>query len=201
MGEMHSISRSVRINNVSGLAMDVTRAFSDELSVGAEEDKPTFVAAVTMHQSLVFSIAYHILHNPALAEETAQDVFIRLYQDHHKIKSASHLIHWLRRTTTHRCLDILRQCGRHSQVSLNDIEASLPCAQPDQDPVLSQTLRSLVAELPAGARAVVVLRFQEDLEPKEIAELLGIPVNTVKSRLQRALIVLRGKLESLGVSS
>jgi RNA polymerase sigma-70 factor (ECF subfamily) len=48
---------------------------------------------------------------------------------------------------------------------------------------------------------VVVLRFQEDLEPKEIAEVLDLPVNTVKSRLQRALIVLRGKLASLGVSS
>jgi RNA polymerase sigma-70 factor (ECF subfamily) len=199
MGKMHSIRLSTRINDMSGLAMDLTKAFSDELPI--EADKPTFIDAVTMHQSLVFSLAYHILHNPVLAEETAQDVFFRLYQDHHKIKSASHLLHWLRRTTTHRCLDILRQSKGRSLVPLGEIEASLPSAQPDQDPLLTQTLRRLVAELPAGARAVVVLRFQEDLDPKEIAEVLSLPVNTVKSRLQRALIVLRGKLESLGVSS
>jgi RNA polymerase sigma-70 factor (ECF subfamily) len=201
MGKMHSIRRSIRIKDMSGLAMDVTKVYSNALSAETERDRPSFVDAVTMHQSLVFSIAYHILHSRVLAEETAQDVFFRLYQDQHKIKSASHLIHWLRRTTTHRCLDILRQSERRPQVSLDEIKAPLPSVQPEQDPVLSQKLRHLVADLPAGTRAVVVLRFQEDLEPKEIAEVLGLPVNTVKSRLQRALIVLRGRLESLGVSS
>ena len=194
---MHSLSPSVRNNAVNGLAMDITKALSGEMPVEADTDKLAFADAVTTHQSLVFSIAYHILHNPALAEETAQDVFFRLYRDHHKIKSASHLIHWLRRTTTHRCLDILRQSERRSQVSLDEVEVPMASAQPDHDPVMTQTLRRFVAELPAGARAVVVLRFQEDLEPKEIAEVLDLPVNTVKSRLQRALMVLRAKLASL----
>jgi RNA polymerase sigma-70 factor, ECF subfamily len=199
---MHSISPGIRIHAMNGLAMDQARAISGGLSIEGESDKIAFVDAVTAHQSLVFSIACHLLHNPTLAEETAQDVFFRLYQDYHKIKSASHLIHWLRRTTTHRCLDILRHSGRRCQISLDDVEAHLPAAKPDQDPVLAQTLRRLVAGLPAGARAVVVLRFQEDLEPREIAQVLDLPVNTVKSRLQRALIVLRGKLVSLeGVSS
>jgi RNA polymerase sigma-70 factor, ECF subfamily len=182
---------------MSALAMDMTKAISDERTVEVETDKLPFVDALTTHQSLVYSIAYHILHNPALAEETAQDVFFRLYRDYHKIKSASHLIHWLRRTTTHRCLDILRQSERRSQVSLDEIEVPLSSAQPDQDPIMTQTIRRLVAELPAGARSIVVLRFQEDLEPKEIAEVLDLPVNTVKSRLQRALIALRGKIACL----
>jgi RNA polymerase sigma-70 factor (ECF subfamily) len=175
--------------------MDQTGAVSDGLSVEGEMGKFAFVDAVTAHQSLVFSIAYHLLHNATLAEETAQDVLFRLYRDYHKIKSASHLIHWLRRTTTHRCLDILRRSKRRSQLSLEEIVP--PSAPTGQDPILAQTLRRLVAELPAGARAVVVLRFQEDLEPREIAQVLDLPVNTVKSRLQRALIVLRGKLASL----
>jgi len=199
-GKMHSISQGVRISDRNGLVMDVTKASCDELSV-KETDKLAFVDAVTTHQSLVFSIAYHILHNPALAEETAQDVFFRLYRDYPKIKSDTHLIHWLRRTTTHRCLDILRHSERRTQSWNDEIEAPMPLAQPDRDPVLTRKLRRLVAELPAGARAVVVLRFQEDLEPKEIAELLDLPVNTVKSRLQRALIVLRGRLATLGVTS
>lgn len=167
------------------------------LSIDGEADKLAFVDAVTAHQSLVFSIAYHLLRNATLAEETAQDVFLRLYQDFDKIQSASHLIHWLRRTTTHRCLDTLRHSERRTHVSLDELDIDPPSAQPDRDPIMSQTLRRLVAELPAGARAVVVLRFQEDLEPREIAQMLDLPVNTVKSRLQRALIVLRGKLASL----
>jgi RNA polymerase sigma-70 factor, ECF subfamily len=177
--------------------MDQARAISRGLSIEGETERLAFGDAVTTHQSLVFSVAYHMLHNATLAEEIAQDVFFRLYQDYHRIKSTAHLIHWLRRTTTHRCLDILRHSERHRQISLDDIEIHLPSAQPDQEPILGQTLRRLVAELPAAARAVVVLRFQEDLEPREIAQALDLPINTVKSRLQRALIVLRGKLASL----
>ena len=178
--------------------MDQARAISRGMPIEGETTRAAFVDAVTTHQSLVFSIACHMLHNSTLAEEIAQDVFFRLYQDYHRIQSAAHLIHWLRRTTTHRCLDILRHSERHSEISLDDVEIRPPSAQPDQDPILECTLRRLVAELPAGARAVVVLRFQEDLEPREIAQVLDLPVNTIKSRLQRALNVLRGKLESFG---
>ena len=56
-----------------------------------------------------------------------------------------------------------------------------------------------MAALPEKARAIVVLRYQEDLDPAEIARVLGIPVGTVKSQLQRALALLREKLSrSLG---
>jgi RNA polymerase sigma-70 factor, ECF subfamily len=67
------------------------------------------------------------------------------------------------------------------------------------DPMLGTALRKLVAALPEKARAIVVLRYQEDLDPTEIAGILGIPVGTVKSQLQRALTLLREKLSrSLG---
>jgi RNA polymerase sigma-70 factor (ECF subfamily) len=158
---------------------------------------PAFADAVVMHQSLVFSVAYHILRNVSLAEEIAQDVFVRLYQDYSKISSAAHLVFWLRRATTHRCLDHLRHSDRHPQIPLEEGKLPVPSLSTDSDPILARTLQRLVAELPASARAVIVLRFQEDLEPREIAQVLDLPVNTVKSRLQRALIVLRGKLASL----
>jgi RNA polymerase sigma-70 factor, ECF subfamily len=182
--------------------MDESRALPQRLPVEEESAAPAFADAVVMHQSLVFSIAYHLLHNAPLAEEIAQDVFVRLYQDYSKIQNSSHLVFWLRRTTTHRCLDQLRHSERHPHVPLEDVNLPAPVSSEGQDPILALTLRRLVVELPASARAVVVLRFQEDLEPREIARLLDLPVNTVKSRLQRALVVLRGKLASArGVAS
>ena len=60
--------------------------------------------------------------------------------------------------------------------------------------MLSETLRRLVETLPEKARMVVILRYQEDLEPAEISKMLDMPVNTVKSHLRRSLALLRDKL-------
>jgi DNA-directed RNA polymerase specialized sigma24 family protein len=68
---------------------------------------------------------------------------------------------------------------------------------PPGDPVLASKLRRLVAALPEKPRMIVTLRFQEDLEPSEIAEILEMPVNTVKSHLYRALDLLHEKLNAL----
>jgi RNA polymerase sigma-70 factor (ECF subfamily) len=69
---------------------------------------------------------------------------------------------------------------------------TLPASIPDL--MLSQKLRRYVAALPEKQRVVVILRYQEDLDPTEISEVLEMPVNTVKSYLQRSLSTLREKL-------
>jgi RNA polymerase sigma-70 factor, ECF subfamily len=151
-----------------------------------------FSRLVRKHQSMVFSLAYHMLRNAAGAEEVAQEVFLRLYQDLPRIGTDQHLVHWLRRTTAHRCLDILRRPVNRPHLDVAEVEIS---AEPRLvDPFVDRRLRRLVAELSPTARAVIVLRYQEDLEPREIATLLDLPLATVKSRLQRALVLLRAKL-------
>ncbi len=155
-----------------------------------------FVEALGAHQSRVFSLAYHILRNAALAEEIAQDVFLRLYRDFDRLGGEAHLVNWLRRTTTHRCLDLLRRTALRRHVPLEEVEIPAPVPV-EADPLTAREVRRLVARLPPGARTVIVLRYQEDLDPREIASVLGVPVNTVKSRLQRALAVLRARLSSL----
>ena len=82
--------------------------------------------------------------------------------------------------------------------TLRDLEAAfdpLRTKHRDLQAFMASQLERLVAGLPERARAIIVLRFQEDLEPQEIAETLGIPVGTVKSNLHRTLAVLRSRLE------
>jgi RNA polymerase sigma-70 factor (ECF subfamily) len=64
------------------------------------------------------------------------------------------------------------------------------------DPLLKQYIGQLVAALPEIPRLIVILRYQEDLAPAEIAEILDMPNATVKSHLQRALALLRRKVEA-----
>jgi RNA polymerase sigma-70 factor (ECF subfamily) len=108
-------------------------------------------------------------------------------------QSPAHLVFWLRKVTGHRCIDVSRR-HRAEVEQLNDDmpEPASPFREPD--PLLSATLRRLVATLPEGPRMVLTLRYQEDLEPSEIAAILEMPVNTVKSHLRRSLQVLRGKV-------
>jgi RNA polymerase sigma-70 factor (ECF subfamily) len=152
-----------------------------------------FASLVRQHQTMVFSIAWHMLRDRAVAEELAQDVFLSLHQHLAELESPEHVQFWLRRVTSNRALDVARRRQRRPMVSLEN--APEPVAlTPTGDPMLGTALKKLVAALPEKSRAIVVLRYQEDLDPAEIARVLGIPVGTVKSQLQRALALLREKL-------
>jgi RNA polymerase sigma-70 factor, ECF subfamily len=145
------------------------------------------------HQSMVFSLAYHFLHQRDTAEEVAQEVFLSLHRNLKNIQSPAHAVFWLRKVTVQRAIDEGRRRSRRPQVALEDVAE--PAAQtPQQDPLLRDTLQRLIALLPEAPRAVMILRYQEDLDPAEIAEILGMPVATVKSHQQRSLALLRQKL-------
>jgi RNA polymerase sigma-70 factor, ECF subfamily len=150
------------------------------------------------HQSMVFSLAYHFLRDRESAEEVAQEVFLGLHRHLAVIQSPSHAAFWLRRVTVQRAFDEGRRRRRRPQVALEDIAEPAAAARPG-DPLLGETLRRLIATLAEAPRMVMILRYQEDLDPMEIARLLDMPVATVKSHLQRSLALLRGKLERRGL--
>jgi RNA polymerase sigma-70 factor (ECF subfamily) len=151
-----------------------------------------FAGIVRHQQGMVFGIALHFLRDRSAAEELAQDVFLELYRHLGSLKSPEHVTFWLRKVTCHRCIDYARR-RKWSQVSLDDVR-DLPAAATSRDPLLQRILGQLVASLPETPRAVVILRYQEDLTPTEIAEVLAMPIATVKSHLQRSLAMLREKV-------
>ncbi len=165
----------------------------DSLAKAQRGDHAAFAEIVREHQSMVFGIACHFLRDRATAEELAQEAFLELYQHLESIKSSEHLRFWLRRVIGNRCIDTVRRRKIRPVVGLEDVPE--PAASEDRgDPILAGTLRRYVGTLPEAARLVVILRYQEDLAPSEIAAVLDMPVNTVKSHLQRSLAMLREKL-------
>lgn len=164
-----------------------------------EMDK--FEAVVRRHQAMVFSVAYHLLRDRPLAEEVAQDVFLQLYRRLDELKSDEHVVFWLRKVAVHRAIDCARSRGSRTEISLDVEDApEVTAASEAGDPLLTRRLQQMVASLPETARAVVVLRYQEDLGPEEISQILAMPLATVKSHLQRGLAMLREKMSrTLGV--
>jgi RNA polymerase sigma-70 factor (ECF subfamily) len=163
------------------------------LRQAAAGDNQAFAEIVGEHQAMIFSIGWHFLGDRSLAEDLAQEVFLELYQGLAGIESAAHLTHWLRRVAVNRAIDYGRRKKFRRELALEEIHE--PAAgEATADSFLSERLRQTLATLSDKQRMVVVLRYQEDLGPAEIAELLAMPVNTVKSTLHRALEELRGKL-------
>jgi RNA polymerase sigma-70 factor, ECF subfamily len=151
-----------------------------------------FAEIMRRHQSAVFSIALHFLADRSAAEELAQDVFLQLHANLSTLKSEDHMRFWLRKVTAHRCIDYKRR-RRPAQVSLDDAPEPAVPAQ-SADPFLARRLRQYVASLPEKPRLVVILRYQEDMRAEDIAEVLAMPLATVKSHLQRSLAMLREKV-------
>jgi RNA polymerase sigma-70 factor (ECF subfamily) len=161
-------------------------------------DLDAFADLVRHHQRLVFGIACRMLDDRAAAEDLAQDVFVQLHRHLATIESDAHLASWLRRVVTHRAIDAVRERKRRPVTPLDAIaEPAVTTPPSEQDPLLVTWLRTQVAALPAAARAVVVLRYQRELGPVEIAETLDMPLNTVKSHLKRSLAVLRARCARL----
>jgi RNA polymerase sigma-70 factor (ECF subfamily) len=162
--------------------------------------QPDFEQLVDEHQSMVFSLAWRMTGDRGLAEEIAQDVFMEMDRHLGKLESAAHAMFWLRRVTMSRSADALRrrkvrgldlwveieeQHGLRAEVVPSPLGASL-----------GVRLEALLATLPEAQRAALVLRYQEDLTPEEIASTLAAPLATVKSHLQRGLKLLRAKASS-----
>jgi len=158
--------------------------------------QPDFEQIVDEHQSMVFSLALRMTGDRGLAEEIAQDVFMELDRHIAKIESAQHAIFWLRRVTMSRSTDALRRRRVRGIDQWVEIDESHGAREPESGSPLGGRIEALLATLPEAQRATIILRYQEDLTPAEIAATLGAPVATVKSQLQRGLKLLRAKAES-----
>jgi RNA polymerase sigma-70 factor, ECF subfamily len=153
---------------------------------------PAFPQAVEAHKAMVYSIAWHFLRDRAVAEELAQDVFLELYRNWSSMQSPQHIVFWLRKVTSRRSIDVMRRRKTRAETSLEEM-AEPTALERVHDSMLSSYLERMVASLPEKQRIVIVLRYQEGMDPEEIAEMLEMNVSTVKSQIIRALDLLRAK--------
>jgi len=163
-------------------------------------DGGAFEEFVRTYQHRVFGVAFRMLGNAAEAEEIAQEVFLRAHRGLAEFRGDAKLSTWLYAIASRLCLNRLAS-GERGMIRAGDaglMQLTHEAGGPDT--VLEQTeleaaLHRAIAELPDERRIVIVLRDLEGLAYEEIAEALNLPTGTVRSRLHRARLDLKDKLE------
>ena len=160
-------------------------------------DAGEFRRVVETHGRTVFSIALRLTRDPGTAEEVAQDVFLELHRSAERLEGEEHVRFWLRRVAVHRATDALRRLARRPEAGAEEwTEEQHGGGLMDTAELangMAQRLEAAVGSLPEAMRVAVVLRYSEEMTPDEISLLLGQPIATVKSNLQRGLKMLRVK--------
>ncbi len=165
-------------------------------------DEASFEAMVRQHERLVFGTAYLMTGSKEEAEDVLQEVFASLWQARDKFDpSRAKLSTWLHRVTVNRCVDKYRK-KRLAPLSLERaaLESRSPgCEELPEDALDTKQRREkligAIDALDSKHRAVVVLRYFSEQPYSEIAEVLGIPLGTVKSRINQAVRLIRERLD------
>jgi RNA polymerase sigma-70 factor, ECF subfamily len=171
-------------------------------------DMEAFNQLVLIYQNMVYNQALWLMKEQALAEDMAQDAFIRAFQSLGSYRGGS-FRSWLARIVTNLCVDELRRLKRRPTVPLmpadqdgEEIDSPSWIADPKmnveetvENIELDSTLRRLVEELPLEYRTVLVMVDILEFDYAEAAQSMGIPIGTLKSRLVRARLRLRKRLE------
>lgn len=158
-------------------------------------DREAFAILFEQYKNLVYKTAYLMLGEPTEAEDALQEVFVQVYKslsgfDPRKAAFTT----WLYRVTFNHCLNHRRR--KHPfTLPLEDFSAALKSEFPGAQLADEEVLQQAVGRLTDRQRAVVILRYFWDLPYAEIAQILEVPLGTVKSRIDLALKTLRKVLE------
>ena len=182
-------------------------SLSDEQAmwrVQMHDDSQAFAQLVARWEEPIKRLCIRMLSDEHKAEDMTQEAFARIYSKRKDFQHGSKFSTFLWRIATNLCLDELRRIKRRREFSVlpqthdsgeTDIFDELPSREQTPDHAAAQDehaalVRKAVMQLPEHYRSVVVLRHYEDLKFREIAEVLGIPEGTVKSRMSEALSLL-----------
>jgi len=169
-----------------------------DLVISAQNgDRNAFSELVRIHARGVRNVIYRMCGDVQLAEDAAQETFIRAWQNLSSYRPGTPLRNWLYRIAVNAGTDMLRREKRILPDDIGDLH--LTDGRPNPETLVSQHERAVLVQkailsLPGASRAVLVLREYEELSYHEISSTLDIPVGTVMSRLNYARKLLKDKL-------
>lgn len=166
---------------------------SDLVTRACEGDKPAFAELVRRHQGRVRGLLMRLAQDRVLADDLAQEVFLRAYRGLVGFQRRSAFGTWLYRIAYNVYLNNRTRVRRFCELPEDYVAAAVApesaLSAPRSD--LRRDLSAAIETLPERYRAVVVLYYLEEVSYPEIADILGVPLGTVKTHLHRAKKLLR----------
>lgn len=191
-------------------AVDASPHESDEelLARFRQGDTLAFGDLVRRFQRELYSYLRRYLANETLAEDVFQNTFVQVFQKAGQFEAGRKVRPWLYAIATHQAIDSLRRQNRRAAVSLDQLAGGRDEAEPGTwaetlaaevpEPLAElelgerrERVREAIEELPEHLKLTLILAYYQELKYREIADILGIPVGTVKSRLHAALLKLQ----------
>ena len=160
-------------------------------------DRAAFEALFRAFQHDVYRWILRIVRNGSTAEDGVVEAFWRCYRSRARFDPSRSFGGWMRRIATHVAIDLLNAARRHDSIPIGE-QAEPSCAHADG--AVDEAIARAFDSLPPKLRAVAALALIEQRPQAEIAQALGVPLGTVKSRLFRATQRLRKELDRLEVS-
>jgi RNA polymerase sigma-70 factor (ECF subfamily) len=159
-------------------------------------DHDAFESVMRSHEDRVFSVCLRILGNRELALDATQDTFLTVFRKAGQFQGNSAVGTWIYRIAVNTCYDQMRRAKRRPAESLPEhVDPSDPSAEEAlESAALRPEIATALAGLPAEFRSAVILSDLEGLSLPEVAEILDVPLGTVKSRLFRARRLLAAHL-------
>ena len=151
---------------------------------------------VEKYKRPLFAFILRMIDNHATAEDIFQETWLRVIRHIRGFRGDSRFSTWLFQIALNLCRNAIRKKSRRF-VPLEEAESIAVEPRVDAERIFeAERVRKVVASLPRKMREVIVLRYYHDLSEMEISEIVGSPVGTIKSRIYRAHIIIRQKMET-----
>ena len=165
-------------------------------------DREAFGELVEQYRDNVYRLAYRMCGNAYDADEAAQEAFVAAWRALPNFRGDAKFSTWLYRLTTNAAIDVMRREKRHQTVGDGEMMELADDADSPQETVerteQQEAVQKALATLSEEYREVLLLRYMEELDYAEIAEVLQLPSGTVKSRINRAKAALKTALLKSG---
>jgi RNA polymerase sigma factor (sigma-70 family) len=179
----------------------------DLIRLAKQGDHKAYDKIIINYQPSVFNLIYRMLHNKKEAEDLTQETFIKVFHSLPLFNEEYAFTTWLYKIASNNCIDFFRKrklqtCSLDKPVEYKDSEIHFEAADPDPDPEKniidlerSKIIQEAIESLPKKYLLVIKLRHQEEKSYEEIAEMLHLPLGTIKARIFRAREILNKALK------